>query len=78
MEPFDKEEMRQDFGRLGWALIASQLLLMFLTMAGGYAGSALLRLFSPLRGTWSLIQGYIGDFFGHCRSASHAGARCGK
>lgn len=59
MEPFDKEEMRQDFGRLGWALIASQLLLMFLTMAGGYAGSALLRLFSPLRGTWSLIQGYI-------------------
>ena len=59
MEPFDKEEMRQDFSKLGWALIASQLLLLFLTMVGGYAGSALLRLFSPLRGTWPQLQGWI-------------------
>ncbi|MBS6546570.1 MAG: CPBP family intramembrane metalloprotease [Butyricicoccus pullicaecorum] len=59
MEKFDRDEMREDFGKLGWALISSQLLLMFLTMGGGLVLSMLLELFSPLRGTWQLLQGYI-------------------
>ena len=56
MEKFDRDEMREDFGKLGWALISSQLLLMFLTMGGGLVLSMLLELFSPLRGTWQLLQ----------------------
>ena len=62
MEPFEQQEIRQDFTRLGWALIASQLLLMFLSFAGSLLCSQLLWLFSPLRGTWLLLQGYITIF----------------
>ena len=59
MAQFEQDEMRRDFSRLGWALVSSQLLLMFLTLAGSLLCSLLLRWFSPLRGTWNLLQGYI-------------------
>lgn len=59
MAQFERDAMRRDFSQLGWALVSSQLLLMFLTLAGSLLCSLLLRWFSPLRGTWDLLEGYI-------------------
>lgn len=59
MEQFDRDTLRREFSRLGWALIASQLVMLGLSLFGSLVGGEVLRLFSPLRGTWQLLQGYI-------------------
>lgn len=59
MEQFDRKALRRDFSQLGWALIASQLLMLGLSLLGSLGGAMLLRMFSPLHGTWGLFKGYI-------------------
>lgn len=59
MVQFDREMLRKEFGKLGWALIASQLIMLGLSLFGSLVGGELLRLFSPLRGAWGQLQGYI-------------------
>lgn len=59
MVVYDEERMRSDFARVGWALVLSQLTMFFLSMLLSLLASGLLHLFSPLRATWSQMEGWI-------------------
>ncbi len=59
MAPYNETQMRQDFRKIGWALVLSQLTMFFLSVLLSFIVSILLRAFSPLRGTWSEMEGWI-------------------
>lgn len=50
---------KSDFEIIGWALVASQLTMFFLSLFLSLIASQLLYIFSPLERTWNLIEGYI-------------------
>lgn len=53
------DQMKQDFTEIGWALILSQLTMFFLSLLGSLLASFLLHWFSPLRDTWTQMEGWI-------------------
>lgn len=53
------DSRKSDFERLGWALVASQLTMFFLSLFLSLIASQFLYIFSPLERTWNLIEGYI-------------------
>lgn len=59
MGMYNETEMRQDFQKIGWALVLSQLTMFFLSMLLSLGASALLYLFSPLRATWAQMEGWV-------------------
>ena len=59
MPPFHDDPMREDFQKIGWALVLSQMTMTFLSLLLSLAASALLYLFSPLQSTWAWMEGWI-------------------
>lgn len=59
MAPYNETSMRQDFSKIGWALVLSQLTMFFLSILLSLIASALLQAFSPLRNTWAQMEGWI-------------------
>lgn len=56
---YDSETRKFDFEMIGWALVASQLAMFFLSLFLSLVASQILYIFSPISKTWDLIEGYI-------------------
>lgn len=56
---YDSQTKKSDFGMIGWALISSQLTMLFISLLISLVAAKLLHIINPLEKTWDLVEGYI-------------------